>query len=101
MVAPLSQRVCRELGGTGGTQSPVPNGIEGSCTKNRGRGGHRSYRSLWGKGSGAGSAVASGRSGLAVVPAPEVQRMKMGKETGLDAAPLRSWDLYFLERQCN
>jgi hypothetical protein len=38
---------------------------------------------------------------LAVVPAPEVQRRKMGKETGLDAAPLRSWDLYFLERQCN
>ena len=40
--------------------------------------------------------MASGRSGLAVVPAPEAQRRKMGKETGLDAAPLRSLDLYFL-----
>ena len=39
--------------------------------------------------------MASGRSGLAVVPAPEVQRRKMGKETGLDAAPLRSLDPYF------
>ena len=38
MVAPLSQRVRRELSGTGGTQRPVPNGIEGSCTKN-GQGG--------------------------------------------------------------
>jgi len=36
MVAPLSQRARRELGETGGTQRPVPDGIEGSCTKNRG-----------------------------------------------------------------
>ena len=33
MVAPLAQRARRELGVT---QRPVPDGIEGSCTKDRG-----------------------------------------------------------------